>query len=403
MSKRDNKEKFLDSFYYLPLFWIATGMFWFSGGDKTLVAFVLVSAIVSLLRNGLRTIIDNWNNGYWLKIVFTYATYAVVSYYYYDFGSRELRASLVALVYLATLPRASLSFQRFKWIVLLASINCLAISTYYQFIVPTERILWPVNAIPFATFSALVALVALGCTRREKNTIWKVVLFVSFCAATVGAILTQTRGIIVSLVVVLPIVAIYICMSYQSIKKRWLALIGVALFLSGYASAPLLEKRVTQTFNEIANIQRGNMETSIGLRLSMYQNAIDISAEKPVFGHGKQLQPYIDGLLDDKKISRQVHHFMSMNFHSGYLEKLVVSGVIGLALMLLVLLYPLVLSIKNRSCEWSVCATGAVSLVYILANITDTPFTNGHSFVSYLIFIGVAIYIPSTPRSRGET
>lgn len=394
-----NKYKFfrpkLDLLYYFPLIWIVTGMFWVSKGDKSLVAFVVLSASFSFYQFGFSAVKENFTSNRWLQIILAYVVFASLSYATHGFGSRELRASVVALVYLATLPKSVVNVHVLKVIVFIGVLNCLSISVFFQYINPTDRILWPVNAIPFSNFSALLAILSLMFYFNENESVLKKMLIPAFLFGFLSTILTQSRGVILSLFVVLFFILIFsfIIGRLNKIKIRH-AVFGLSITISFLiVSYPSIESRIKQTINEISEIKAGNLDTSIGLRILMYEKAIELSQYKPFLGYGKQLQPYIDQLFEHGEISTSLHKYMSMNFHNGYLEKLVISGIVGLALMFIIIFYPVVYFYHNRDSFWCLFGLVPVSLLYFLSNITDTPFTNGHSFVVYLIFTGLIFFL----------
>lgn len=69
---------------------------------------------------------------------------------------------------------------------------------------------------------------------------------------------------------------------------RWRALAGVVLVMVVlFASSPLLRERVLSGIHEFTQyMQGGVVATSIGARLDMWKNALDMFLSSPVWGHG---------------------------------------------------------------------------------------------------------------------
>lgn len=381
-----NREYMFNMFYYLPLLWIVTGMFWFSNGDKTLVVFAVIAVLSTLIRLP-RVFADNLQECTWSKIIVICMIFALGSYLTHGFGSREMRALMVSGLFLLSLPKGIVNISLLKNLLFLAAINCFFISLYFTQIVPTSRAMWPVNAIPFATHAALICVICLAFFSILSRQRDQYLMLGGFFLSLLATLLTQSRGVILALGIVLVLIGFY----FIFVERRFTLKMSILILLLSttglFFSAPALLDRYQSTQQEIQTIREGDLDTSIGLRIQMYQKGLGIAKDAIWFGHGKTLQPYMDKLLEKHVISYDLHKYMSMNFHNGFIEKVVTSGVVGLLLMLTLLCHPIFVYWRKKNNL--LFASSMVAILYIAANMTDTPFTNGQSFISYLIFIGL--------------
>ncbi|WP_217524722.1 O-antigen ligase family protein [Vibrio metschnikovii] len=388
VSKVSSRKSHFNLFYYLPLLWIVTGMFWSSNGDKTLVAFAVMAIIYSLIR-WPRVFIDNLKECKWNKIIIICMMFALGSYLTHGFGSREMRALMVSGLFLLSLPSGLINRYFLRNLLLLAAVNCFLISLYFTHILPTPRDMWPVNAIPFGTYAALICIICLVFFSILSHKRGQYLMLGGFFLSLLATLLTQSRGVILALGIVLALIGFY----FIFVDRRFTLKISILILLLSAIgllfSAPILLERYQSTQQEIQTIREGHLDTSIGLRIQMYQKGLVIAKDAIWFGHGKTLQPYMDKLLEKHVISYNLHKYMSMNFHNGFIEKVVTSGIVGLLLMLMLLCYPIFVYWRKKNNL--LFASSMVAILYIAANMTDTPFTNGQSFISYLVFIGLLL------------
>ncbi len=140
--------------------------------------------------------------------------------------------------------------------------------------------------------------------------------------------------------------------------------------------------------------------TSIGFRLEQWRGVILAFEEKPLLGHGVgnmgRLQNRLikEGKLNEvvyldhtEKTGRPTH------VHSAYFEYLGDTGLIGLFITLLMLFYPMYVSIRNRKqshMAWKFVFIH--SAAFAVASLTEVPFIRNNWTSVYLIF-GVVFFV----------
>lgn len=284
---------------------------------------------------------------------------------------------------------SKLKLKNVSILLIIAAISSTLTAYYFQVIEPTERRVWPVNAIPFASYITLV--IGLGLTlMKYSNSKWVSVFLASGAAIGLGGLLlTESRGPLLALICTLGLLFLF-----SLIKGRinWKIILGclVISLVIAVICRPIIEERYNKTQQEIHSILNGNSTTSIGLRLTVYKIGLDMIAEKPLLGFGKSdLSERWDKMKKNGEISWHVHQVLSWNFHNNFIEKGVASGLVGIATMFLWLGIPVVYGFRHYREHLPLIATPP--LLYFFACLTDTPATNGSSYVTYLIFVGLIL------------
>lgn len=382
-------ERLSNNLIYIPLIWISTVMFGIEKADKTLLIIVLICALISLCINKLSILKYNWKNYPWIKWLLLLILFGIVSDLVHGFGSRELRALETAVILLLFLDIRKIKVSYISYLLLIAATSALYITYFYQNITPLDRRLWPVNAIPFASYITLIIANSILLIRYTQN---KRLIFILIMAASIGLgalFLTESRGPLLALICTFILMCFY-WIIYAHLNWKSLC-IGLTLVTCiSILSFPFMQERYNSTVKEINLISNGYNQSSIGLRLSVYAIGLELIKEKPVMGHGKNnLSQRWDNMLKDKKITQRERDVLGWNFHNSFIEKGVASGLVGIITMFFWLGMPIVYAWKSH--KEHLLLVSAPPLLYFFAGLSDTPSTNGSSYVTYLIFTGITL------------
>ncbi|PMG80635.1 hypothetical protein BCU83_10655 [Vibrio breoganii] len=395
------KQTISDNLLYLPLLWIATGMFGVDKGDKILLIVVAVCVLVSISINKLSIIKHNWKSNPWIKWLIALIIFGVISDLVHGFGSRELRALETAALFLLCIDFSKIKINRIITLLVVASLSSLFIAYFYSNIQSTDRRVWPVNAIPFASYITLLIGFSIALISYSKLKWQKAWLFVAVAVGLGALVITESRGPLLALCCTIVALGLY-ALLLGKLNYKLVGLGTVLVSIALIASLPYLQPRYEQTVSEVNQIMKGNDQTSIGLRLSLYKVGLNMIAEKPVLGHGKDpLADKWDQMLKNKEITPKEKAVLGWNFHNNFIEKGVVSGLLGIATMFLWLGLPLVYAWKNHRQHFVLLSTPP--LLYFLACFTDTPATNGSSYVTYLMFVGLVIAYLNNDKHNKES
>lgn len=372
--------------FFGSVFWMATGMLWDGDGDMRLVPLVVSLAIASIFNFRLRVIKENFRNSFWVKLLAINGFFGLVAYELYGFNSRELRATLIMLVFFLVTPKSLYTKRYMQWFLLVASVSCGLYGYYYQFAVKLERGYWPINAIPFATICGLVSISSLGLlfTKFEEKN--KALLFVSFALSLVGVILSQSRGPLIALMVLLFFLVFYF--TYKKVRFfSVFALLGTALVVGGVCNIPLVQERIEKTIHEYHLVREGNFNSSIGIRLKMVVVGVDLWSKRPIIGFGTNIKEEFDQMESEKLITPYFNRLISMTFHNGYLDKFVLYGILGGGIFLAFLIYPIWKS-RYYSIEEGSALLWVPALFVAVCNLSDAPFINAQAAIYYMFIIG---------------
>ncbi|MEZ9136572.1 O-antigen ligase family protein [Vibrio sp. 10N.286.52.B1] len=358
-------------------------------GNKPLVALVLAAAIVHIFTYGLFQIKSNFKSNVWLWGTLFTGIFTVIGYVTYGASSQELRGFLVTTVLLCLLPQKQLLNAKLsQYLLFSAALACLALSCWYFFIYPTERIFWPTNPIPLATHQGLISMLSVGAllTKFKGKIAWMLVL--SAIISGFSLILTQSRGVILG-VGILYIVIGLILLYQRKISIKIILLSLTLCFGAVFFSKEAIVERYDQTWKEISEIEQGDLNSSIGLRLQMYQAGIELFESSPILGHGSFNREHIEENIPG--YTPMAYSYISEgHLHNNYIDKLARSGIIGLSIFLFFIFYPVYLGLrKYPDLFW---LFSLPSIHYAVASLTDSPFRNGDALVVYLIVTGTLVH-----------
>lgn len=262
----------------------------------------------------------------------------------------------------------------------------------------------PIFAGNVAALLAVLCLAALCYDNTWPRGIRLPLHLAGFVFAMVGAIFSGTRGAWLAAAVALPVVLFFMLENVGVQRRRRLALGAIALVAAVLAAAVTMEPKLTQHRFAVAVKQAENFinaetpaerakaaDTSIGIRLEQWRNALRIAAEHPAFGIGVgNVGPLINAYIEAGTASPAIYvdeRVRGSHLHSAYFDALVFKGVIGLAALLCLLLYPLWLCAKHGRHLPSRPALVGLSVSFLVFSLTEDPFIRNNFTSIYLMFL----------------
>ncbi|MGD6735402.1 O-antigen ligase family protein [Photobacterium leiognathi subsp. mandapamensis] len=180
----------------------------------------------------------------------------------------------------------------------------------------------------------------------------------------------------------------YFYFSYhRKLLKRNILITIVILGLTSVALYPIVKERIIQTHQEITQIDDGNTNTSIGLRLNFWKAGFNLIEQSPFVGYGDDYYSQLNKLAKEKVIIQAAANYKPPHFHNQFIDIAVKCGLFGLAFLLVMLFIPITL-VRNKS---SLDAISIYSLISILAlsGLTDVPLFHKQIFIIYFLCIGI--------------
>ncbi|KAF3999957.1 O-antigen ligase family protein [Glaciimonas immobilis] len=195
--------------------------------------------------------------------------------------------------------------------------------------------------IPFSAmaliFSAVI-VVSIGWTERQAKWINGLKIAAGLAGIYV-TVLTQTRGSWVAI----PFFITGVFFFAQSIRWRYRLIIGIlalaGLVLAGTYSS-VVEDRVAAAKSDIALYVNGeNEDTSVGVRLQLWEASWKLFAAHPVFGVGRENFKRELGALSERKVITPLTASFSHS-HNEILFNMAILGVFGLLGILAIYFVP---------------------------------------------------------------
>ncbi|MDQ2194091.1 O-antigen ligase family protein [bacterium 19MO03SA05] len=375
------KEKFIQCIIFSPYLFLMAGINFIPNGDKKMVIFCLISIITSVIYYNAKYLKENIKNpALWICTLL--AIYLSISYSIQDGSPSLLRAFLSAVLVMFFIP--PLSNKNLLFLATLGA-GCLFFNSVYQsFYLDHSRSAGLANVIPYATFCSTLFLIGIYFIIKNHDKKQTSLAIIIIILSTTSVILSLSRGVWLALVVAT--FAMIICQFLRS-KKLW-KYISI-IFISGISilylfKEPILD-RAQETISEIHEIQNGNLNTSIGLRLQMWKASYFIAKENLLFGVGSQHQSILNKLYDTGKISNDLLKFQPQHYHNQLIDSMVKYGLIGVFFIILLYLSPIATSIYYKS-DYTTLIVG-ISSLYLIAGLTDVPLNHSQTIYIYILFM----------------
>lgn len=151
------------------------------------------------------------------------------------------------------------------------------------------------------------------------------------------------------------------------------ALIGLSYLSDNFAF------RLQQAQNEVQMYEQGQIETSVGLRLSFYENSLKLINESPIFGHGTGAYQHeykrLTGYTDSVRVQGHPHNdFLFLAIQAGLLAPL----------LLCLLLVSAMWEGRSLVFSWR-CGLLALQVGMFIATLANSFFTDNITGVAYVL------------------
>jgi len=211
--------------------------------------------------------------------------------------------------------------------------------------------------------------------------------------------LSGSRGPLLSILVVSFTATTLLGFRYVGLLKTIiiLSLISVSVVFAAFHSSTY--SRLTQGLNNISSDVR---DSSMGLRFEMWRGAGDIISEHPLhgIGVGKQDNYFKEKIAEDNDYM----HPKAVGFihlHNDLINAMTWMGIpLGILFMAFVI-YPLVWALRHRSDNMAQ-ATMAVSTIYILNGLTNTPSIRATSLILMLSVIFLLLQFAHSNQNQSS-
>ena len=316
-----------------------------------------------------------------------------------DFSSRPFdmpsRLACFSLLFWVLLVPGK-KLKHIQWSLALGALFC-AITLHIETAGGSERplFLFGVPLIPFGNIAMMMGILALFSIgwndHREKAAIAFKLL--AGGAALYGSYLSQTRGGWLALPLFV-VIAFAVFQHLSPRRKLVLVLLPLALICSAYFFSDTVQRRVAEAGRDIDQYFSGqNKNTSVGLRLQLWEGAWVLFKENPMSGIGREQYPAAAQQLMQRQVITP-DAALQPHSHSDLLFHMVTLGIFGLLAMLSLYLVPafyFLRDIRHMDRETrTIAGMGLVlSLGFFVFGLTDVMFYWRVSYTFYAMLLAV--------------
>lgn len=261
------------------------------------------------------------------------------------------------------------------------------------------------NAIHFGDVALLLAIMTLISLKRTDSAIALALRIAAVGSALVASFLTGSRGGWIAI----PAFALtYIAVPHRNLSWRSkVSVVGgiTATLILVFVASPYLRDRVDEIFSNLSDYTAGQRDTSVGIRLQLYEAAVRGIGQAPIFGLGadgfKRLMPVE---IEKDSVTALAGAAGEGEVHNQLLAYGADYGLLGIAALLAVYIFPSLLFWRvARNLQDSVARREASLLglalcaCFIIFGLTVETF-NLKATVSLYVALLVILAAASAPR-----
>lgn len=373
---------------YLPIIWAFSGLFSYSDSYKVAMISTIIAALSSAYLFGFKQIFKWCKRRKLLPLFVLAATYALISKEVHGYNTNEMRGLFTLLILGVFTPNETLTKIRenLHWPLLMLSLVSISYMAYYAIHLNVPRGLWDINPIPYSAAMSAAACLSLYHSIKMQNNTHRVVMFLAFVLYVCAIFLSGTRGALLSLSIVSILILTSTLITNLKPGAIYLCLVLSATCITATIFKDNIEARYNYTMNEVEHLETGSSNSSIGLRLQMYQAALEISTPPKLLGYGADNFSNLKSSLNQKGLISKVAVRMN-SFHNQFLHNLVIYGFIGFCITLLWFVYPTYVAWKSKNI--ALAPVLIVGASYFTSAMTDVPLQKIYS----LFFFGVLLLL----------
>jgi O-antigen ligase len=237
-------------------------------------------------------------------------------------------------------------------------------------------------AMSLGVFSLLISVHYL----KEKN---KSLAFIALGCALLGILASLLSGARGGWLLTPFVLLGFLIINRHLISKK--IVIGM-LFIGwgiGTVSYPAVAPRVELVFSELTQFsEKGNANTSTGVRLELWKSGLYAFTAKPIFGIGYQnRQSFNQKLVHNNLVDPIVLKFNRL--HNSFIEELSIKGIIGLTALMIFFLVPMYFFLRRGNIKHDVFAQlGVAHITLVMGYCLTQNYINHHSgILQYLMFV----------------
>lgn len=323
-----------------------------------------------------------------------------------DFAKSRVERHALLLI---SIPVIALLFHarfRTKDLLLSFSLSGLVFLAYWFVHDDEGRLDGLVHAIHFGNISLITLILCIGGVFTQSKRHWYLIAAIGSVGALIAFMESGSRGGLVALFLALLVIGFWFSVTRNQIRYFvvTLALVASVAIVSIKFVDPISE-RYALTLNELDKFSEGQMYTSMGMRLLMWDAALNVVTDAPVVGSGfSGYRTEILTQISEGQIKPLMADYSSEP-HNQYLYQLASHGLIGLFLLLLMLTIPLFyLATPRPGCHRNhhilSAALAVIFLSFIFFGLTITLFDQRRIIQNFGLYYAVAAWFICNNRRK---
>ncbi|NGN99188.1 O-antigen ligase family protein [Grimontia sp. S25] len=332
----------IDCIILLPLVWAFAVQFLYADAKKHMVFAFIFSFLVVIFNDGFQCVAENIKNRKSAWLLGLFFVLSIIFYFLNGYSSNVVRASAIVFFYFTILPKRTLKIfaDNVHYFLFLGAIS-IGFFSYYQGSVMSLGRHWEMNPIPLSTIAAVLLVSSLAVFFEAESKKKKIMMITSFIFSSNALVLGESRGVMLAMGVAVVLLVCYV-LTKNANKIRMRKYISIfILSIVGLLTLNIssIVARYEATKKEVASIESGNLNTSIGFRLQLWHAGAELIKDKPILGYGESHKEEKERLAKEGYISKQAAKHS--HYHNQYIDSMVKNGVGGLFSILLLIFLPL--------------------------------------------------------------
>jgi len=249
---------------------------------------------------------------------------------------------------------------------------------------------------------AIVAVISFTLPNIHTNSIkLRILTYSGLFLGAATIIMSGSKGPVLALLTVV-LIFLFMPSNLKRVSKKkyasiiCLLLLGSIVIMSIGTNDSLVSRVSDASRNFITHIENPNSdekESSTSIRLELWKGALILAQEKPIFGYGRlQAHERMQSLYNEGYLASYMNEFDDAHFHSIYFQALGNRGLFGLFTVILLLLIPGYILLKNKRINPTYTLSGLLVIVsYIVTGIGDVSLSSTLPSITYFILTTLCI------------
>ena len=375
------KEIIIKILLLLPYIWAFTGLLLYKDGNKAVVVFVLISTVVSLTQYKIKELISYLKKDYFFLSILLLTSFSIIARFHYGYNSNELRALICSFFVMLFIPSKNITRNDIFIFSILGTISTFIYVMYYSVYLDISRAALSINAIPYSVICSVLLIINIIQIKEKQKTKNIAILFLTLINLSCIFIL-ETRGVWIALILPLLLIAVNLT-NKNKIKHIITPTLLMLLILFSFHSE--IKCRIMDTTNEISQLKIGNDNTSIGLRLQMWELTPLLIKDNYLIGLGENQKYKFKLLYKEGKVSKSLYHFQPNQYHNQYVDNIIKGGIVGSIIFFMFLISPLINN-KNKETHYKLLCISFI-LLYSISGLTESIFIHGQTLLLFTMII----------------